>query len=147
MITGDNKAREANKALVRRFIREIFQEGRVEAVDDVVAPDFVRHNGPSEETDRDELRGAMQRVSTGLADVAFTIEDMISEDDRVAVRLTSTARQVGDFMGIPASGRSYTIGEIHIFRVRDGKVAEHWHEADFLGMMRQLGALPGGSGG
>jgi steroid delta-isomerase-like uncharacterized protein len=142
-----NKAAEANKTVVRRFIKEIFEEGRAEALDELVAPGFVRHTGPSGDTDRDELRGAMERVSEGLADVAFTIEDMIADDDRVAVRLTSSARQVGEFMGIPPSGHSYTIGEIHIFRVRDGKIAEHWHEADFLGMMRQLGALPGGSGG
>ncbi len=135
---------EANKAVVRRFIREIFQEGRVEALDELVAPDFVRHTGPSGDAGRDELRGAMERVSKGLADVAFKIEDMIAEDDRVAVRVTSTARQVGEFMGIPPSGRSYTIGEIHIFRVHDGKIAEHWHQADFLSLMRQLGALPGG---
>jgi steroid delta-isomerase-like uncharacterized protein len=138
---------ETNKAVVRRFIREIFEEGRVEALDELVAPDFVRHRGPTGDTGRDDLRAAMERVSKGLADVAFTIEDMIAEDDRVAVRLTSRARQVGEFMGIRPSGRSYTIGEIHVFRVRDGTIAEHWHEADFLGMMRQLGALPGGSGG
>ena len=67
---------------------------------------------------------------------------MIAEDDRVAARVTASARQVGEFMGIPPSGRSYTIGEIHIFRVRGGRIAEHWHQADLLGMMRQLGALP-----
>jgi predicted ester cyclase len=60
----------------------------------------------------------------------------------VAVRLTSHARQVGTFMGMPPSGKDYTIGEIHIFRIQDGKVAEHWHQADFLGMLRQLGAMP-----
>ena len=45
-------------------------------------------------------------------------------------------------MGLPPSGRRYEIAEIHLFRVRDGRVAEHWHEGDFLGMLRQLGALP-----
>jgi steroid delta-isomerase-like uncharacterized protein len=135
---------EANKAVVRRFIKEIFEEGQVEAVNELVDPDFVRHAEPAGDTDREGLRAAMDRVSRGLADTAFTIEDMIAEDDRVAVRVTASARQVGEFMGIPPSGRSYTIGEIHIFRIRDGKIAEHWHQADFLGMMRQLGALPGG---
>ena len=61
---------------------------------------------------------------------------------RNTFRLTSRARQVGPFMGLPPSGKSYEIGEIHIFRIREGKVVEHWHQADFLGMMRQLGALP-----
>ena len=72
----------------------------------------------------------------------MTIDDMIAEGDRVAVRLTSHAVQVGPFMGLPPSGRSYTIGEIHIFRIRRGKVAEHWHQGDFLGLLRQLGASP-----
>jgi predicted ester cyclase len=45
-------------------------------------------------------------------------------------------------MGMPPSGKRYEIGEIHIFRLRDGRVAEHWHQADFMGMMRQLGAAP-----
>ena len=50
----------------------------------------------------------------------------------------------GDFMGMPASGKRYEIGEIHIFRIRDGRVSEHWHQADFMGMMKQLGSSPGG---
>jgi steroid delta-isomerase-like uncharacterized protein len=143
MTTDANKAGEANKAVVRRFIKEIFEEGRVEALDQLVAPDFARHTGPAGDTDRDELRAAMERVSKGLADAVFTIEDMIAEDDRVVARVSASARQVGEFMGLAPSGRWYTIGEIHIFRVRDGKIAEHWHQADLLGMMRQLGALRG----
>src|SRR5439155_14064667 len=77
---------EDNKALVRRFIKEIFEEGRADAVDELVAGDFVRHIGPSGDTDRDDLRSAMARVSKGLADVEFTIEDMVAEGNRVAVR-------------------------------------------------------------
>lgn len=142
-LTSAPMTTEANKALVRRFIQEIFVEGHFEALEELVARDFVRHTGPSGDTDRAELRAAMERVSKGLAGAAFMIEDMIAEDDRVAVRVTASARQVGEFMGIPPSGRSYTIGEIHLFRIRDGKIAEHWHEADLLGLMRQLGALPG----
>ena len=56
----------------------------------------------------------------------------------MAVRLTASARQVGELMGMPASGRSYEIEEIHIFRIRDGKIAEHWHQFDSAGMMKQL---------
>jgi steroid delta-isomerase-like uncharacterized protein len=132
-----------NKTLVRRFIEEIFVAGRVEAVDELVSEDFVAHTWGSAGAGSDDLKRAIERVSKGLADAQFTIEDLIAEEDRVAVRLTATARQVGVFMGLPASGRTYSIGEIHIFRVRDGKVSDHWHQFDALGMMRQLGALPG----
>jgi steroid delta-isomerase-like uncharacterized protein len=134
---------ERNKAVVRRFIDEIFLQGLPEAVDELVAEDFVPHTWGRMANGREGLKQAIERVSSGLADVTMTVEDMIAEEDRVAVRLTSNARQVGEFMGLPPSGREYTIGEIHIFRIRGGQVVEHWHEADFLGMMRQLGALPG----
>ena len=91
---------------------------------------------------RDGLKEAITRVSKGLSDTKMSIDDVIAEGDRVAVRLTSSATQTGEFMGMPPSGKRYEIGEIHIFRLRDGRVAEHWHQADFLGMMRQLGATP-----
>jgi len=81
-------------------------------------------------------------VSAGLSGVSMKIDDMISEDDKVAVRLTAHATHHGDFMGLPATGKAYTISETHIFHMRDGKVAEHWRDADMLGLMRQLGALP-----
>ena len=74
----------------------------------------------------------------------FEIHDTIAQDDRVAVRLTASATQTGTFMKLPPSGKRYTIDEIHIFRVRDGRVAEHWHQFDQVGMMQQLGAMPGG---
>lgn len=135
---------EENKAVVRRFIDDVFVAGRPEAVDELVADDFVPHTWGAMAQGRDGLKQAMERVARGLADVRMTVEDVIAEGDRVAVRLTSHARQVGEFMGMPASNGEYTIEEIHLFRIRDGRIAEHWHQADFLGMMKQLGAMPGG---
>ena len=62
---------------------------------------------------------------------------------RGAIRWVPT--QTGEFMGLPPSGKRYAIPEIHILRVRDGRIVEHWHQFDQLGMMRQLGAMPGPS--
>jgi len=126
-----------NKALVRRFISEIFEQGRLDTIDEICAEDFIGHTWGN--ADRDGLRAAAERAHTALADAHFVVDDMIAEDDRVAVRLTASARHVGEFMGIPATGRSYEIGEIHIFRIRDGKVSEHWHQYDLPGAKRQLG--------
>lgn len=133
---------DENKALVRRFIDEIFVQGRAEAVDELLADDFVSHTWRSTGDGRADLRRAMERLSTVLAGARFTIEDMIAEGDRVVARVTAEATQVGEFMGLPPSGRTYRIGEIHIFRIRGGRVVEHWHQYDQLGMMRQLGAMP-----
>jgi steroid delta-isomerase-like uncharacterized protein len=131
-----------NKALVRRFIDEIFVNGRTEAVDELLADDFVGHTWPSTGHPKDDLKAAIGRTSKGLSDPRFLVEDMIGEGDQVAVRLTAEATQTGELMGMPASGKRYSIGEIHIFRVRDGKVAEHWHQFDQMKMMQQLGAMP-----
>jgi steroid delta-isomerase-like uncharacterized protein len=127
---------DENKGLVRRFIKEIFEEGRPEAVDELCADDFIGHTWGN--ADKEGLKAAMARVAQGLADAKFTIEDEIGEGDKVAVRLTATARHIGEFMGMPASGRSYEIGEIHLFRVQDGKVSEHWHQFDSAALMKQL---------
>ena len=135
-------ALERNKALVRRFIDEIFLKGDFSAVDELLTDDFTPHTWGDMQPGREGLKEAITRVSAGLTDARMTIHDVIAEDDRVAVRLTSSAKQTGEFMGMPPSGKRYEIGEIHIFRLRDGRVAEHWHQADFMGMMRQLGAAP-----
>jgi steroid delta-isomerase-like uncharacterized protein len=131
---------EANQALVRRFIREAFQELRSDAVDELVADDFVSHTFPAADDGKAYLRQATERMAKVLSDIRFVIEDMIGEGDRVAVRLTASATLVGEFEGMAAAGKSYEIGEIHIFRIRDGKIVEHWHQYDAAGMMRQLGA-------
>ncbi len=135
---------EDNKAIARRFVDEVFTRGSEASVDELVADDFVAHTWRSETGNaKADLKRAMQRLASALADPAFTIEDVIGEGDRVVVRLTASATHVGDFMGMPASGRRYSIAEIHIFRFRDGQVVEHWHQFDQLGMMRQLGIVPG----
>jgi predicted ester cyclase len=85
----------------------------------------------------------MERVATALADRVFSVEDTVAEKDLVAVRLTASATQVGAFMGLPASGRRYTIGEIHLFRVRGERIVEHWHQYDVPALLQQLGASPG----
>ena len=131
-----------NKAIVRRFVDEIFVQGRKETVDELLADDFVGHTWPSTGNPRADLKGAIDRTSKGLADPVFTIEDVIAEGDRVAVRLTAAATQVGELMGMPPSGKRYEIGEIHVFRLRDGQVVEHWHQFEQMKMMEQLGALP-----
>ena len=133
---------ELNKVVVRRFIDEVFVKCNVDAADDLATPDFTPHSWPGVQPGVDNLKQGQQRVSAGLADISMKIEDMIAEGDKVAVRLTARARQDGEFMGLPPSGRDYTISETHVFRVTDGKVAEHWVNADMLGLMQQLGALP-----
>ena len=131
---------EQHKGVVRRFIHEVFEEGRTESVDELLTSDFIGHTWGPSGAGPDGLKAAMARMADALADARFVIEDEIAEGDRV--RVTASARQVGEFMGAPPSGKSYEIGEIHIFRLRDGRIAEHWHQFDRIGMLQQLGVMP-----
>jgi predicted ester cyclase len=132
---------DANKALVRRFVHEIFAKGNADAVDKLVAPSFVSPTFRITEDGPAQLKAATERVHAGLEDVSFTIDEMVAEDDRVAVRLTASGTPTGEWMGVAdAAGKRYTIGEAHFFRIADGRIVEHWHLHDALGLMKQLGA-------
>ena len=133
---------DENKRLVKRFVDEVFGQGQLESIDELVAPDFVSHTFGFTDDGRNKLRAATERVHASLTDVDFGVEDLIAEEDRVAVLLTSGATVVDEFMGVRAAGKSYSIGEIHWFRLADGRIVEHWHQHDALGLMKQLGATP-----
>jgi steroid delta-isomerase-like uncharacterized protein len=143
---GEIVTLEANKQIARRFIQEVFVEANPDAVDELAAEDFTPHSWGDMPPGRGSLKAAQRRVTHGLSDASMTVEDIIGEGDKVVVRLTARGRHDGEFMGMPASGREYTISETHIVRIADGKVAEHWRDADMLGMMQQLGALPAPTG-
>ena len=134
---------ETNKALARRFIQDVMVKGSGAAVDEIVADDFTPRSWGKMPPGKDSLKQAQQRVLKGLSDVSMTIEDVIAEGDKVVVRLTAKGTHTGEFMGMKPSGKSYSISEIHILRIADGKVAEHWRDADMLGMMKQLGGEGG----
>ena len=138
---------ETNKQIVRSFIERVYAQLDPQAVDELVDDNFESHSFPSEGDGKAYLRDSTQRMAKALDQISFKIDDLIAEDDRVVARVTASARQIGEFMGMPASNRSYEIGEIHIFRLRDGLIVEHWHEFDAMGMMKQLKGEDGGAGG
>lgn len=127
-----------NEQVVRRFVADVLERGDADAIDALVTPDFVSHTWGITEEGPASLRAATERIHQSLSEVEFTIDDEIANDDAVVVRLTSSATPTGEFMSVPASGKRYTIGEIHWFRLADGRIAEHWHQHDALGLMRQL---------
>jgi predicted ester cyclase len=81
-------------------------------------------------------------LTTGFSDYYYRLEDVIAEDDKVAVRISEGGVHSGEIIGMPPTGRSFHITAIHILRIENGKIVEHWREQDSMGMMQQLGALP-----
>jgi steroid delta-isomerase-like uncharacterized protein len=142
----DQEALEANKEVARQIIQRVFVNGEDEAIDELVAEDFKPRTFGPMPPGREGLREGMKRAGAGVSDPEFEVQDMIAEGDRVAARITSSATHSGTFMGVPASGNRYTIEEIHIFRIRDGQLVEHWHAFDTASLMAQLKG-EGGQGG
>jgi predicted ester cyclase len=136
--TADPATLEENKEVARQVIDRIFVHQEDAAIDELVAKDFVPRTFGPMPPGREGLREGMKRAGAGLSDPKFEIQDMIAEGDRVAVRVTTSARQTGPFMGLEPSGNHYSIDEIHIFRIRDGQLVEHWHQFDRMSLMQQL---------
>jgi steroid delta-isomerase-like uncharacterized protein len=135
-------ATEENKAVVRRYYEGVLNAGDLDALDELAVANYQEHDPlPGQTTGREGLR---QRVEMLLRAFRphFTIEDVIAEQDKVVVRWTNRGAQVGEFLGIPASGKPFTIAGIDIHRLQDGKLAEHWHVVDQLSQLQQLGVIP-----
>jgi steroid delta-isomerase-like uncharacterized protein len=133
---------ETNQAIVRRYIDEAWNRGNVAVIDELMAPNYLRHiNGCPTPLTRESHKQRIIRIHRALPDVHLTIEDMIAAGDRVVSRLTLRGTQRETFMGIPPTGRHVTVSGIDIARLVDGKFVEHWAEMDTLGLMQQLGAV------
>jgi len=129
---------EWNKERIRAIVDRIFVHQEDAAIDELIAEDFVPHTFGPMPPGREGLRASMRRAGAGISDPEFTIHALIAEGDLVAARLTTSARHTGTFMGIEPSGKRYSIDEIHIFRLRDGLLVEHWHEFDKGALLAQL---------
>jgi len=132
-----------NKAIVRRLAEEGFNKGNLGIFDELVAPDFVNHNpSPGLPPTREGWKQSAARFRVGFPDLHLQIKDEIAEGDRVVIRFTAHGTHQNEVIGIPATGKEMNVVGISILRIADGKIAERWEEADFLGMMVQLGVIP-----
>ena len=135
---------QENKMIVDRYREKVFNEKNLAAVERYLAPDYVRQDpgAPAEVHGPDGVKQLVSVFFTAFPDIHFAAEDMIAEGDKVVQRLTSHGTHQGEFMGIPPTDKHVTVTAIEIFRLVDGKIAEQWVEADYLGLMQQLGVIP-----
>jgi len=136
----------SNVELCVRAQRELFGGGRLELADELIAPDCIDHGaetGPERSgaapRGPDGIRGVVGWLRAAFPDLAYEVEDAFGGGDRVAVRCVARGTHEGEFLGRAPTGRSFAVQQIHVFRVEDGRIAEHWACRDDAGMMRQLG--------
>lgn len=134
---------EDNKRLVCRFY-EAIDKGNIEAMDELVAEDYLDHNPPPFPglgKGREGLKQAF-KIFREATPGRHHIEDQIAEGDRVVTRLTSYGKHEGDLPGAPRTGNDLKMTSITIHRIADGKLAEKWAEKDVMSFLKQIGLMP-----
>ena len=135
---------QANKAAARRLVLEVFRDHTLSLIDELVSEDYTDHTLPPDvATTREGLRQVLLAMQTAFPDLSYTIENEVAEGDLVAQRLLGKGTLRGEFMGMPATGKSAVWQEMHLHRFDSaGKLVEHWGTNDDLGMLIQLGLAP-----
>lgn len=140
---ADQQALERNRILARRLMEDDISRGDEATAEEIIHPDFFDHTNPPGMQHGLEGHKAIVRLFRAVfPDLQWRIDDLIAEGDKVVARTTMSGTQQGDFFGLPPTGRAVEMTGVHIVRVADGKIIEHWGSNDDLGLMRQLGAVP-----
>jgi predicted ester cyclase len=128
----------ANKAMVRGYMEEVLNRGDIAAAERYFPRQGFTLNGTL--LDPEHLRMMRENLVAAFPDFRITIEDQIAEGDKVVTRVTFRGTHLGEYRGIAPTGRQVAYAGIAVDRIAGGKVVEGWHQADALGMLRQLGA-------
>jgi steroid delta-isomerase-like uncharacterized protein len=132
-----------NEALLRRWFEEVWNKGRVDAIDEMMTADCIAHGlGDTQTVGPAAFKAFHAQFRGAFPDIKITLEDVVSQGDRAAVRFTIQATHGGDHLGVPASGKRVNTAAMSFVRCRNGQIAEGWNVVDMLGVMQQIGAIP-----
>lgn len=132
--------RPAHEQIIRGVYRDLFETGDTDLADRIVTEDFVDHEAPpGMPPGPGNLVAVVRFLHAALSDIHYEVQDVLSEGDRAAFRATLSAIQTGPLLGHPATGRAFTMRQIHFVRFDGERIAEHWACRDDLGALRSLG--------
>ena len=131
---------EENKALIRH-IYELCNRKDLDSYFKLLDPGYIAHFSMGDFS-LEQAKQFETMYFAAFPDVSATIEDMVAEGDKVAIRVTWRGTHKGEFMGIAPTGNKIKMTNTLIFRIAVGKLAENWATIDELRMMQQLGAIP-----
>src|SRR3954451_8345586 len=135
-----------NAQVIDRINQEAFNAGNADILDELVADDFVEHDPmPDATPDREGVKKLIRELRTAFPDLHLEVEEQVVAGDRVVERWVCTGTHEGMFMGIAPTHRHVEIRGMDMSRLQDGRLAEHWTNADMLGMLQQLGVVPSGA--
>jgi steroid delta-isomerase-like uncharacterized protein len=132
------------KAISRRFLEEAFNSGKLDVVDELVAPEFVNHDAalPEPTVGIEAAKASINGYREAFPDLRLTVEQQLAEGELVTTRWSARGTHQGELMGMAATGKQATVTGITIDRIVDGRLVESWTNWDTLGLMQQLGVIP-----
>lgn len=140
----ETTSEKANIATVRKFFEVGPSKGDLAAADALLHPEFSLHTPlPTPGPGIDAMNNVITTCRAAFHGLQVTIDDIMADGDKVAARFTARGMHRGEFMGLPPTGKAITMTGIEIFRIKEEKIAELWGEANLMGLMQQLGILPG----
>ena len=142
-MTVETTTSQSVEQISRAVIERGFNNGDLEGLDAVVAPDIIEHQDGAT-SGIDGLRALITELRTAFPDLHLAIQDTATSGDTAWFRIRSTGTNDGPMFGRPPTGRPIDITVIDVMRVADGRMVEHWGVADRLAMLKQIGAMGGG---
>jgi steroid delta-isomerase-like uncharacterized protein len=138
------RQKEDNAEFIRRWFEEVWNKGRMDAIDEMGSADAVGHGQAEHSVDLGlvEFKQFVRSLRSAFPDIHVTIHDTLAQGDRVVARWSATMTHTGPFLGIAATGRKATVTGMSIQRIVDGKIVEGWDNWDQLGLLVQIGAVP-----
>ncbi len=140
-------AESANKQVYRRFVEEVINKGNIDIIPELYDPEYVDHSAPPgaphDGTIFEQVAQIPKMFRGAFPDVHFTIDSMVEEGDWVATRVTGRAQHLGrPFMGIPPTGWRVVWSSHGVFRIKEGRIAEHYGAPDLPGLREQITRKP-----
>ncbi len=135
---------DSNKLVARRYLEQFWNGNDPAVIAEITVADVIGHPTPGETLQgRDILVQRHAGLRRIYGDPHFVVEDLIAEGEKVLLRWFFTGKHIGPFMGAEPTGKQISVGGMNLFQLVDGKIVEFWVNADDLGELQQLGALPG----
>ena len=132
----------ATQQMIERIPLEVINNNKFELIDELYATNYVEHTPqPGVPPTREGFKQTAIALKKAFPDLRYTIDDVVDGDDEIVHRLTARGTMTGEFAGMPATGKQATWTEIHIGRVVNGRLTEHWGVIDQLSMLIQLGVI------
>jgi steroid delta-isomerase-like uncharacterized protein len=132
---------DENVVLVKQLYEEVWNNGDLSLVDELLSPDFVDYNQPpGAPNGREGYKAGVSMIRTAFPDIKFSLDQILAEDDRLAFRLTGTGTHKGDFLGISPTGKQVSLESMTFVHMDKGKISERWGISDIPRVIEQLQA-------